>query len=165
MKFNKTHYQFWNEISNENSNFRIELINKLKNLNYDAIFFEVPKYDKDKLMEIAIIDASHEFRNVIQNETPFKQYLNTNKDVVSFKNINNDTLLIVPTNKNANYTHLLSFLRTASDEQINSYFIYLGKMVLKYIDDGKPFYVSTHGLGIYYLHFRIGYTPRYYKSI
>ena len=64
-----------------------------------------------------------------------------------------------------NYTHLLSFLRTAPFDKIDGFIRHLATAVFKYIDSTGSFpYISTHGEGIAYLHFRISPKPYYYHE-
>ena len=88
--------------------------------------------------------------------------------VISFPNLGNDALLVVPCNENSDspqsYMHLANFMRMGPDEQIKIFWKEVVKQMFqrlaKKID--KKVWLSTCGLGIFWLHIRMDSTPKYY---
>ncbi|MEM8892222.1 MAG: hypothetical protein AAGD28_29855, partial [Bacteroidota bacterium] len=83
--------------------------------------------------------------------------------VVSFKNLGRDASLIVPCPLDAvtDYPHLASFVRTAPEEQIHDFW---KEVSMTYEADlgESPKWLSTSGLGVYWLHVRVDSRPKYY---
>jgi len=111
---------------------------------------------------------SNSLNNMTQDFSNFNEYINksTNKYVTSFINLSGDTLLIIPMPcKNKNFTTLKDFIDNASLIQ-QQYFwqkvaIEIRKLI---INNNKKFWISTHGLGVNYLHIRICLQPKYYQT-
>lgn len=91
-----------------------------------------------------------------------------NKYVISFNNLSNDTLLIIPTpKKNKNFTTIKDFMDNASETQQKYFWKYVSKFVKNLIKkkDGKTkYWISTHGSGVPYFHLRISLKPKYYVT-
>ena len=92
----------------------------------------------------------------------FKNYKNSKK-VISFYNLSKSTKLIVPyPNENTNYSHLLLFLQQASKQQQKKLWKKIAEVFIKEFNNNtKKIYLSTHGLGVNYLHIRIKSSPDY----
>ncbi len=165
---NQTHYIFWNNVAC-NKEFRQSFITLLlqNSDNYEAFFLEFEKFDTCNSVAFRIIDATSKFKNVVQSSKEFKKHFQaTNKSVISFPNLSGDTVLVVPTpiSDTENVAHLRSWLDTASKSRIDIVFQYLAEKVLEEAQNNPSIYVSTHGLGVYWLHFRICSTPKYYSK-
>lgn len=165
---NQTHYIFWNNVAC-NQEFRQSFINLLLTQNYEAFFLEFEKFDTCNPVSFRIIDATSKFKNVVQSPKEFNKYFQTNNNnnpVISFPNLSGDTTLVVPTpfSDTENVAHLKSWLDTASNSRIDTVFKYLAEKVLEEAQNNPSIYVSTHGLGVYWLHFRICSTPKYYTK-
>jgi hypothetical protein len=160
-----TNEKYWQKMKNSRK-FRKSFVDGilLESEDYGAIFLEFEEYVPNEPLRYTIVDATTSFSNVKQNSRSFRKYF-TDEDAVAFDNLSGDTKLVVPTDQDesTNYAHLLSFLRTASNEQIDSTLQLLATSVLEEVDNRK-YYVSTHGLGVHWLHFRICETPKYYSS-
>jgi hypothetical protein len=96
----------------------------------------------------------------------FSQYFNKTKNVVTFPNLGHDADLIVPCPKSENscYTHIGSFVRKADENQIDEFWKITGRETLLAIGS-KPTWLSTSGLGVFWLHARIDTVPKYYQTI
>ena len=91
----------------------------------------------------------------------FKNYKNSKK-IVSFPNLSKSTQLVVPyPNENKNYSHLQLFLQNASKQQQQNLWKKIAEVFIKEFNDNNKLYLSTHGLGINYLHIRIKGSPDY----
>lgn len=102
-----------------------------------------------------------------QNYNSFKSYIeqSKNKYVVSFYNLNKDTLLVIPIpRKNKNYSTIKDFCDNASVTQKKYFWKTVSKLIKNYIKKHKYVWVSAHGLGVPYMHIRISNKPKYYFS-
>lgn len=114
--------------------------------------------------------------------------------VRAFPNLGGDAVLIVPTQA-ANtsirtYTHLANFVRDAPAEQIHTLWSCVGTVALSFADvqnedgdgdclmegetkgvdrksekDTRVRWISTSGLGVYWLHIRLDTVPKYYTYL
>jgi hypothetical protein len=107
-------------------------------------------------------------QNITQDFSNFSEYINksTNKYVTSFINLSGDTLLIIPMpHKNKNFTTLKDFIDNANLTQQQHFWQKVAIEIRKLIiNNNKKFWVSTHGLGVNYLHVRICSQPKYYQT-
>lgn len=128
---------------------------------FGAFYLEFPRYVPEMPVRFRVVDASHTlgpYMSVAHDEETFREYLE--KGVTSFHNLSGDTLLVVPQKKSlsTNYAHIKSFITTAHQDELIAVFTDLAKNV-------KPgYYVSTHGVGVSWLHFRICEFPKYYAE-
>jgi hypothetical protein len=83
-----------------------------------------------------------------------------------FPNLGGDALLIapVPQDEQATYTHLASFVRTASRRQCCDLLMRTGAEVQKKLNN-QPLWLSTSGLGVGWLHIRLDSAPKYYQHM
>ena len=106
--------------------------------------------------------------DVKQNYTAYKDYIkkSKNKYVTSFMNLSGDTLLIIPMpRKNKNFATIKHFTDNASLLHQKKFWMYVEQKIKKELKKYKKLYVSTHGLGVSYLHVRLSHKPiHYYHS-
>ncbi|MCP4804810.1 MAG: hypothetical protein GY913_30005 [Proteobacteria bacterium] len=79
--------------------------------------------------------------------------------VASFWNLGGDTRLVAPAPFGA-YPHLQAFLERASLHTVDELWKQIGREILAW--EG-PLYLSTHGLGVPWLHVRLDPRPKYYR--
>lgn len=148
-------------------NFRNKFITKLRNVKFQGYFLEMAP--SDKLFEFTLINVPV-FSNIKANSTPFKDKLKnclSDTDVISFMNFSMKSKLIVPCSKTKNkevYTHIANFIRYAPINQIHSLLKEIPVQVNSFRKRNDPIWVSTHGLGVYWLHVRLDSLPKYYKT-
>lgn len=122
---------------------------------------------------MSTLDEAFEFVLVNSSTLPgltaekhfFEKYF-SGESVVSFPNLGGDAQLIVPTDKSAdnNYTHLATFVRNAAPEQVDKFWQVVAEIYRKSISE-TPKWLSTSGLGVYWLHVRIDTRPKYYQYL
>jgi len=141
---------------------------------YDAFFFETKgaSYNNvsEKQFEFILVN-SHSFKVAEANPDPntFKEYLNCGESMVcSFWNLGGTAKLIAPRQQNGEdlkkYSHLAIYLRDALEEEVVQIW---GRVTDDYLiclkeRGGEPVWLSTSGLGISWLHFRLDHRPKYY---
>lgn len=100
-----------------------------------------------------------------QNFNSFKSHIkkSKNKYVTSFYNLNKDTILVVPVHRRyKNYATIKDFCDNASITQQKYFWKEVAKLIKNIIKKEKYIWVSTHGLGVPYMHIRISNKPKYY---
>lgn len=148
--------------------FRTFYISLLADAPFDAMFWEAPPITR------ASIDRPYEFvlanSPALATATPdtdaFAAAFSAaphDECVVTFENLGGDALLVAPcpTGPASVYPHLASFMRDAPKAQRHELFVKLASAIERRICD-KPLWVSTSGLGVYWLHIRLDARPKYY---
>lgn len=114
-----------------------------------------------------------------QDWSRFQEHIDRsdNPEVTSFPNLSGDSILVIPMPKRGHriscterdneirdYKHLRKFLVEADLEQWDSFWQEVGKKMLESLEENDaPKWLSTHGLGVPYLHVRIDSRPKYYS--
>jgi hypothetical protein len=113
-------------------------------------------------VEFMIIRAGDELKDVADPrpyQDKFAQAL-PSQLFTNFINLSGDTHLVVPLPRQfrTNYANLATFSRTSDPETLRGFWMYAFKIIHRL----NPTWVSTHGLGVSWLHLRLSSTPRYY---
>ena len=163
----------WKDILGKTPNrkFQKEFINILKNSPYNSYYFQTPNIRSlNDPIEFVLI-KSETLHKKTADWTKYKEYMKRkprNRTSLSFDNLSGNTKLVVPFNKKENikYGHLKDFILNASKEEIRDILLKVGEEVENYknnsITNEKPLFLSTHGDGVPWLHFRIESSPIYY---
>ncbi len=150
--------------------FRTLFTQALAQVPFEAFFWETPPLTASSLeapWAWVTVDAPP-LATVAPDLTPFSRYLNAarTESVTTFANLGGDALLIVPCQHGdvSLYTHLGTFVRSASAAQIHRLWQVLGQTLQQHwmTRHGQPLWVSTSGLGVYWLHLRLDDRPKYY---
>jgi hypothetical protein len=140
----------------------------LANSNFDAFFWEnkpVSRNNLDEIYECTLV-KSITLAHVLPDKSTFDSYFKPHKNAVAFPNLGGDAQLIVPcpvSSDSTLYTQIGSFVRQAPDNQITDFWQLVGKEMLNTIQN-QPRWLSTSGLGVYWLHVRIDSVPKYYQT-
>lgn len=144
------------------------VIEILKNCKFKSYFFETPPvqikvYDKIPF-EFVLVDAVR-LNNIKSDKNAFQQNF-TNDFTVSFENLSKNALLIVPCPRDMDiihqYAQLATFVREAKIDEIYSLLKLTALKMDEVVKKNKPIWLSTSGLGVYWLHMRIDTFPKYY---
>jgi hypothetical protein len=153
-------------ISNPADTLSIALISTLLEQGA-AFFFECAPVSTHTLLsssfEFAIVDAPSLVGVRAQPGIfPFPQ---TDKPVAAFPNLGGDSLLISPLPRGAaNYASLFEFIHNAPRADSLELFALAARSFVSELRDGEPRWLSTSGLGVYWLHVRIDKRPKYYQT-
>ena len=152
-----------------NSGFRDFYFSILERSPFDAYFWENPPVANSNIKQAYefVLVSSPQLSRVSADSSPFQERFNTNpsgQSIIAFENLGKDAELIVPRPLIAKniYAHLASFIRNAPEDQKHDLFTTLADSLLKRINN-KPTWVSTSGLGVYWLHIRLDTRPKYYS--
>lgn len=144
--------------------FRTLFIGLLANAPFAAYFWETPPITTSRLerpFEFVLVNAPSLAR-VSAERRAFASYF-SHELIVDFPNLGGDAHLIVPcpqTPADA-FAHLATFSRSASPTQQHQFWQRVGTAVTRYVGE-RPLWVSTSGLGVFWLHIRLDSRPKYY---
>lgn len=162
-----SHNRFLNLLRND-IHF-IEFYNKhLADCKFEAFFWENKPITQNNLeedYECTLVES--EFLAGVKPDTnTFNSYFKSNQDVVVFPNLGGDAKLVVPcpVSENSIYTQIGSFVRQATETQVKEFWKTVAKEMLNHVET-EPSWLSTSGLGVYWLHARIDSTPKYYQTM
>ena len=150
----------------EDFSFRTFFISLLADCPYEAYFWETPSITTstcDRNFEFVLVNNPR-LAEVKANSRSFEQYFKLTEDVVTFANLRKDALLVVPcpVADTSAYPHLAAFTRNAPPQQQHLLWQTAGKQIEQQINR-QPLWVSTSGLGVYWLHIRLDSYPKYYS--
>lgn len=156
------------ELWQQDNKFRWFFISLLADAPMSAYFWETPPVSRssaDREFEFVLVD-SPKLADIDPDPSDFQQYFESaTKEVVTFPNLGNDALLVVPcpiANTVAR-THLASFVRFAPESQQHLLWQTVGRLLAQKLNEqGQPIWVSTSGLGVHWLHVRLDSDPKYY---
>lgn len=138
----------------------------LRDCPWEAFFWEHPPLTSTVLDETYrfILVESVALASVRPNREAFAQHFSESGSVVYFSNLGGDSLLVAPTpprESATNYAHLGRFVRSAPIHQQRQLWSKVGVVFTEQLD-GNPCWLSTSGLGVYWLHIRLDARPKYY---
>jgi len=144
--------------------FRTFFIELLANAPFEAYFWETPPMTQATLarpFEFVLVNAP-QLARVSADRRPFAHYFN-HEPVVDFPNLGGDAHLVVPCpQKPADaFAHLAAFSRSAPLAQQHDFWQRVGLAVVNGVGE-RPLWLSTSGLGVYWLHVRLDARPKYY---
>lgn len=165
----------WGEVIKlwqQNQEFRELFTTTLAKISYPAFFWEMPPISHNTLQKTFEFVAvnSPQLANVQPEPDAFVEHIghsiNTNS-VKVFPSLGGDALLIAPCQNTAreHYIHLAKFVRCAPKQQIDNFWKEIGYTLEQTLQarNPHPLWVSTSGLGVYWLHVRIDSFPKYYQ--
>ena len=144
--------------------FRTFFIGLLADAPFAAYFWETPPITKttwERPFEFVLVDAPP-LANVPAERSAFASYF-TAVPVVDFPNLSGDAHLVVPCPQSSTdaFAHLATFSRSALLGQQHRFWQQVGTAVSNHVGE-RPLWVSTSGLGVYWLHVRLDSRPKYY---
>lgn len=152
----------------------------LRDARFDAFFFETKGTSnsnyKEKNMEFVLVEGiASEFRENGPDLNAFQEYFieNSSKKACTFENWSGDCRLITPmpptaTDHLQDFTDIAALARSFSEENIEILDSTLEMTLQEYqkriqMVNGKSVWLSTSGLGVFWLHFRLDSRPKYYN--
>lgn len=148
--------------------FRRYFISLLIDAPYPAYFWETPPVTRatmDRQFEFVLVD-SPQLANVTADQRSFDEHFSAadpDASVIKFSNIGGDATLIVPCPRGAisAYSQLSSFARLAPADQQHQFWALVASTLERCLG-AERVWLSTSGLGVYWLHIRLDSTPKYY---
>lgn len=140
----------------------------LREVRFPAFCWELPPLTPESASrgaEFVLVD-SPSLARVRADHGPFDEPLAGCAGAVgTFENLGGDALLVVPQPRSApGSAHLAAFVRKAPADVVATLWSEVGRAACERLDTGPwPFWVSTAGLGVYWLHVRLDARPKYYR--
>jgi len=138
------------------------------NYTYPGYYWECKPTKKDNLDDpfecIIVFDDS--FKKLKTDVATYKEYYKTEDEAISFWNLSKNCMLICPnllSDEIEQYTHLGSFMSGNLESQKEALWRLAAKEFESILEGGKRVWFSVAGKGVYYLHLRLDYWPKYYK--
>ncbi len=135
---------------------------------FEAFLWETPPITRDSLQrpfECVLVD-SPQLAQASPDSIAFAEHFETDSGqmIVSFDNLGGDARLIAPCPLEpiSACTHLAAFLRQAPADAVVELWRSVSEAVSSALSD-QPLWVSTCGLGVYWLHVRLDSFPKYYR--
>ena len=137
---------------------------------FEAFFWELPPLTTvtlDASFECVLVEASS-LAAIEADSAPFSEHFRragTDQRILIFPNLAGDAILVVPTPVVAEhrcYAQLAAFLRHGPEMQIASFWKSVGQAALARASS-EPFWLSTAGTGVFWLHLRLDSCPKYYQ--
>lgn len=157
------------QLLRDSEDFRQWYNQQLADCGFEGFFWENKPFTSDnpeEPYECNLLQSEMLARGTPDSET-FRKYFSDEHKVVCFDNLGGDARLVVPSPinevKTSTYTHLGSFVRNAPQQQISQFWQAVGREMLS-LTGNRPVWLSTHGLGVYWLHARIDTVPKYYHT-
>ena len=158
----------WSDIVDRWQNdrsFRTFFISLLVDAPFPAYYWETPPITvstMNKPFEFVLVD-SQTLVGVQRDEQAFAEHFNLNDSVVEFSNLGGDATLVAPCPREplSAYAQISTFVRGAPEDQQHQLWA-LAAVALKRRLGDRPVWVSTSGLGVYWLHIRLDSVPKYY---
>jgi len=149
--------------------FRGGLIAALRSSPFDGYFWETPSVTSATShlpFEFVLTDAPS-FERASPERSAFEEHFTGDSDrdgIVTFENLGRDATLIVPCpiDDESKYSHLATFVRSAPEAQVDALFRSVGRATLQRISE-RPLWLSTAGMGVYWVHVRLDSRPKYYR--
>ncbi|TCK18263.1 hypothetical protein DFR30_1539 [Thiogranum longum] len=151
-----------------NTSFALFFSKQLAASAFEAFLWETPPITRDSLQrpfEYVLVDSPRLAR-ASPDSTAFAEHFETDRGqmMVSFDNLGGDARLIAPCPLEpvSACTHLAAFLRQAPANAVVELWRSVSEAVSSALSD-QPLWVSTCGLGVYWLHVRLDSVPKYYR--
>ena len=148
--------------------FRACFMSLLADAPFSAFFWETPPVTKstlDRVFEFVLV-SSPQLTGVHPNLHAFQSHFESahdNAEIVVFPSLGKDAFLVVPCplESPSVYAHIASFTREAPVHQQHALWQKVGETMARRLD-ARPTWLSTSGLGVFWLHVRLDSRPKYY---
>ena len=135
---------------------------------FPAYFWETPPVTSttlNRVFEFVLVD-SEQLVGVAADQRAFANHFpsaQAGASVVQFSNFSGDATLVVPCPRGplSAYAQISTFARIAPDEQQHQLWTLVGAALERKLGT-QPVWLSTSGLGVYWLHIRLDSRPKYY---
>lgn len=151
------------------ADFRDYFLSLLSTSPYDAYFWETPPVTTSTasrpfefvLVESTVLSQVQPEPDAFRNQFASADPADT---ILTFPNLGGDALLVVPRPLAPPfaYAHLATFVRRAPEAQKHALWKAVGDAMKRRIGE-RPLWLSTAGLGVYWLHLRLDSRPKYYR--
>ncbi len=161
----------WSEVVDRWQNdplFRCFFVSVLGDAPFPAYFWETPPVTSATLnreFEFVLVD-SQQLAGIRPDERAFANQFasaQAGASVIEFSNLGGDATLVVPCPREplSAYSQISTFARLAPDDQQHQLWTLVGATLERQLG-AQPVWLSTSGLGVYWVHIRLDSAPKYY---
>ncbi|MFT5502257.1 MAG: hypothetical protein ACI88G_002401 [Woeseiaceae bacterium] len=161
----------WSTVTNRwqtDQSFRTFFMSLLNDAPFPAYFWETPPITNATTgdeFEFVLVD-SPQLTNINTDQQAFaNQFVMTTagESVIEFANLGGDATLVVPCLRGSQsaYSQLSTFARLAPQDQQHQLWKMVGATLERRLS-AQPVWLSTSGLGVYWVHIRFDAEPKYY---
>jgi hypothetical protein len=146
-----------------NEAFREFFLTRLAESSSPAYLWETPPITQatlDRPFEFVLVDAPTLAHVAPESRVFHPHFASANEGIATFDNLGHDALLVAPAPP-GDYPHLAAFTRSAPVERQHSLWRAVGAAAEERLGD-EPLWISTSGLGVFWLHVRLDSFPKYY---
>ena len=163
-------FQNWFEQIASDAKFGFWFTDQLVNINGTRFHWELPQlttHTIDQDFECAVV-VNDSFIRMKPDPYTFANQFNQSQpeySVIGFPNLSADAYLLAPlplSGETDCYTHLAIFLSEAPRQQVAEFWQKVGAIALERLSD-VPYWLSTAGMGVAWLHLRFDSQPKYYR--
>lgn len=148
--------------------FRAFFVSLLAAAPFEAFLWETPPVTRatmGRAFEFVLID-SPELAVATPNPTTFAAHFGAteaDRDIIAFPNLGHDAWLVAPCPRSDRdvYPHLAAFVRGAPEPQRHAMWREVAIALESRLGE-NPLWLSTAGLGVFWLHVRLDTHPKYY---
>ena len=148
--------------------FRRFFVSVLVEAPFPAYFWETPPVTDatiNREFEFVLVD-SQQLADVRTDQQAFANHFASAQpgaSVIDFSNLGGDATLVVPCpcGPLSAYSQISTFARRAPDDQQHQLWTSVGATLERQLG-AQPVWLSTSGLGVYWLHIRLDSAPKYY---
>ncbi len=149
--------------------FRTFFVGLLAEVPFPAYLWETPPVTAttlDRGFECVMVDSA-QLASAYPDPHAFAEHFDAadvDDDIVTFPNLGQDAVLVAPCPRApvTAYPHLAAFARRAPESQQHALWRRVGAALERRLGR-EPVWLSTSGLGIYWLHVRLDSWPKYYS--
>ncbi len=161
----------WSDVMHRWQNdqsFRCFFISALRDAPFHAYFWETPPVTRatiDREFAFVLVD-SPQLHGIRTDQQAFANHFasaQTGASVIEFSNLGGDATLVVPCHRGplSAYSQIAAFTRLAPGEQQHQLWTLVGATLERQLGT-QPVWLSTSGLGVYWMHIRFDSEPKYY---
>lgn len=148
--------------------FRCFFMSVLVDAPFPTYFWETPPVSSatiDREFEFVLVE-SPQLAGIRTNERAFANQFaaaQPEASVIEFSNLGGDAKLVVPCLQGSisAYSQISTFARLAPADQQHQLWALVGATLQQQLSE-RPVWLSTSGLGVYWIHIRLDSTPKYY---
>jgi len=150
-----------------------EFIDILQESEFKTYFFETPKVTHNTLKKTTfefVLARAQALESVTAEESTFQEYFglcDKERKVTNFENLGRDAMMVVPCPDNEDsriYSSIAPFMRKGPMDQVEEFWKTSARVMKEQVEkkNKNPTWMSTSGLGVYWLHLRLDSRPKYY---
>jgi hypothetical protein len=150
----------------EDERFRTFWTARLREVPFDGYCWECPPVTRESSTTPfeCVFVSSPLLAETSPDPSPFAEHFRPGCRVATFESLGRDALLVAPCpgGTESDFAHLATFVATATTAEASALWQAAGDAFERRLGT-RPLWLSTAGLGVYWLHVRLDSRPKYYR--